>query len=73
MNQGSICFCAMKCWFRRGIDTIHKSSEQRGDGIAKILYGLSSIDLRIICRKNYTRQSSIKAVLQPSPKKQKPL
>ena len=47
-------------------------NKQQGDGIAKRLHGLSSIDVHILCRKNYTRQSSIKAVLQPSPKK-KPL
>ena len=80
MNQASICFLCDEVLVpdesvtvTRGIDTIRKSSEQRGDGIAKRLHGLSSIDVHIICRKNYTRQSSIKAVLQPSPKKQKPL
>ena len=80
MNQASICFLCDEVLVpdesvtvTRGIDTIRKSSEQRGDGIAKRLHSLSSINVHIICRKNYTRQSSILAVLQPSPKKQKTL
>ncbi|XP_028418322.1 uncharacterized protein LOC114543611 [Dendronephthya gigantea] len=80
MNQQSICILCDEellaeesVTVTRGMETIRKSSEQRGDGIAERLDGLSSIDVHIICRKNYTRQSSIKAVLQPSPKKQKTL
>jgi hypothetical protein len=75
MNQESICILCDEellaeesVTVTRGMDTIRRSSEQRGDGIAEKLNGLSSFDVHIICRKNYT-----KAVLQPSPKKQKTL
>ncbi len=58
MNRESICFLCDKellaeesVTVTRGMDTIRKCSEQRGDGIAERLNGLSSIDVHIICRK----------------------
>lgn len=53
----------------RGLDAIICSSLRRQDGIAEKLQGLTSVCVHVACRKNYTRESTIKSVLHPSPKK----
>ena len=74
MDDESICFLCDKqllaeetVTVTRGLDTIRKCSVQRRDRIAERLTGLSSINVHTICRKNYTRQSTIVSVLHPSP------
>ena len=73
MDEVSICFMCDKELFSgeefhvtRRLDTIGKSSIQQGDRIAERLTGLSAINIHTICRKKYTRQSSIVSVLYPS-------
>ena len=53
----------------RGLDTIRNSSIRRNDGIAEQLEGLTSINVHSICRRNYTRESSIVSAVNPSPQK----
>lgn len=49
---------------KKGVDTIIKSSESRKDGKSEILKGLSSVVVHVSCRKEYTREDSIKAALK---------
>jgi len=73
MDEESICFLCDEepsaeeaVTETRGLDTIRKSSVQRGDRIAEWLTGLLSINVHTICRKNYTRKSSSMSVPHPS-------
>jgi len=73
MYEESICFLCDEelsaeeaVTVTKGLDTIRKSSVQRGDRIAERLTGLSSINVHTICRKTYTRKFSILSVPHPS-------